>query len=483
MSKRTPAAGVTAGNKSVWRRRFSLLVFAFGALMLTGCDSGKGAASSPNGAQTVINGDLTGCTGDSMRLFRVVGPDLELIKAVKMDNQDGRNSFRIELAHPGPGFYALGDGIRRTGTVVFDQAAEVTVSGNCQNAGATFRFADALVNDEYQSMVARVRQHNQRVQQLIQNLQIFSQTDPQQVPRLQQDLQNQNNTHFGWLDSLEAKGGYIGKLAKLYNFKPFRSDPSHNQYEDEVAYFRGAFFAGLDLKDPQIANTPQIFEKARAYGQTLGSRVLPETAKASIDALMQQAEGSPGYKSIMKGILGGLEAVKSELYLEYGKAFVEKFPQDPQTIAVQNRISAMKRLAVGAEAPEIAENTPQGQQLSLRQLRGQVVLLDFWASWCRPCRMENPNVVKAYNKYHKAGFEILGISLDKAKDKWVQAIAQDGLTWKHISDLGGWGSRPAQTYGVSSIPATFLLDREGKIMARNLRGAALENKLEEIFGF
>ena len=97
--------------------------------------------------------------------------------------------------------------------------------------------------------------------------------------------------------------------------------------------------------------------------------------------------------------------------------------------------------------------------------------------------MENPNVVKAYNKYKGSGFEILGVSLDKTKDKWVQAIAQDGLTWKHISDLGGWGSRPAQTYGVNSIPATFLLDREGKIMARNLRGPALENKLEEIFGF
>jgi Thioredoxin-like len=92
-------------------------------------------------------------------------------------------------------------------------------------------------------------------------------------------------------------------------------------------------------------------------------------------------------------------------------------------------------------------------------------------------------VVAAYNKYHSKGFEIYGVSLDKDKAKWLQAIQQDGLIWKHVSDLGGWGAKPAQDYGINSIPATVLLDKEGKIMARNLRGPALEQKLAEIFGF
>lgn len=108
------------------------------------------------------------------------------------------------------------------------------------------------------------------------------------------------------------------------------------------------------------------------------------------------------------------------------------------------------------------------------------MLVDFWASWCGPCRQENPNVVKMYNKFKDKNFEILGVSLDQSKDKWVAAIEKDGLVWKHISDLKGWQSAGGQAYQVSSIPATYLLDKEGKIIAKNLRGAALEKKLEEI---
>ena len=113
--------------------------------------------------------------------------------------------------------------------------------------------------------------------------------------------------------------------------------------------------------------------------------------------------------------------------------------------------------------------------------KGEWVVLNYWASWCGPCRRENPNVVKLYEAYKNKGFEILAVSLDKTKDRWVKAIADDNLTWLHISDLKGWRSQYAQQYGVSSIPQTVLLDREGKILARNLRGKSLEDKLADIF--
>ncbi len=137
----------------------------------------------------------------------------------------------------------------------------------------------------------------------------------------------------------------------------------------------------------------------------------------------------------------------------------------------------------GSEVPEINLSTPEGPPLALSSLRGKYVLIDFWASWCKPCRAENPNVVRMYNKYKNKGFDIYSVSLDKNKDAWVNAINQDGMTWKHVSDLAFWNSAAARTYGVSSIPFTVLIDKEGKVIATKLRGPALEAKLKEIFGF
>jgi thiol-disulfide isomerase/thioredoxin len=138
-------------------------------------------------------------------------------------------------------------------------------------------------------------------------------------------------------------------------------------------------------------------------------------------------------------------------------------------------------LPLGSPAPEIRQRTPQGDMLALSDLRGKVVLVDFWASWCRPCRMENPNVKRVYERYHGKGFEILGVSLDRTKDAWTSAIAQDGLPWKHVSDLAFWNNAAAQEYGLSSIPYTVLVDPEGKIVGKNLRGPQLEAKLATMF--
>lgn len=138
-------------------------------------------------------------------------------------------------------------------------------------------------------------------------------------------------------------------------------------------------------------------------------------------------------------------------------------------------------LPVGGPAPDFSQATPEGGTLALSDLRGQVVLIDFWASWCKPCRMENPHVKKVYEKYHRKGFEILGVSLDREKGAWTNAIAQDGLPWKHVSDLGFWNNAAAQQYGVNSIPYTVLVDKQGNVLAKNLRGGALEQKLAEVF--
>ena len=124
---------------------------------------------------------------------------------------------------------------------------------------------------------------------------------------------------------------------------------------------------------------------------------------------------------------------------------------------------------------------PQGEMVKLSDMKGKYVLIDFWAAWCKPCRQENPNLVRMYNLYKDKGFEVFGVSLDRTKEDWLKAIEDDVLTWTHVSDLQYFNSKAAETYQINAIPATYMLDPDGKIIAKDLRGPSLENKLAEIF--
>lgn len=174
----------------------------------------------------------------------------------------------------------------------------------------------------------------------------------------------------------------------------------------------------------------------------------------------------------------------SKLKLEDAREITNSFTGEAadceSIIKLKERIAIIDNVAVGKPAPDFKLASPSGEMISPSMFKGKVLIIDFWASWCGPCRGENPNVVKMYKKFHEKGLEILSVSLDDNKDKWTKAIAEDGLIWNHVSDLKGWNSEAAKLYGVTGIPHIVLLDKDGIIIAKNLRGEELETKLNEI---
>jgi peroxiredoxin len=169
-----------------------------------------------------------------------------------------------------------------------------------------------------------------------------------------------------------------------------------------------------------------------------------------------------------------------EVYRNLDAGLMKKYPQSSFTKDFHTKVEGLSKLAIGSPAPNIELENPEGTKIALSSLKGKVVLIDFWASWCRPCRMENPNVVRLYKEYKDKGFEVYGVSLDKSKDDWIKAIKDDGLSWTHVSDLGFWQSSVVKLYNITGIPQTYLVDKDGKIIGKGLRGEELEKKLKQV---
>lgn len=305
------------------------------------------------------------------------------------------------------------------------------------------------------------------------------------------DLPEKDNPTISFLN-LEGTRGNILFIAdntpisfEVYPDSLFASEVSGGK-DNEVLY---TYLKDVRNSNSRMTETRNSMRAAFQAQDTATLKTLEDNQKESFEKdknnRKELIKNNPGsIVSIM--ILQDMLNTKAYSSSEMKSLYEQLDPEVQQTSLAQTFKSSLDRISktdIGSPAPNFSAPTPQGKELALKDALGKVTLVDFWAAWCRPCRMENPNIVKVYNEYHDKGFNIIQVSLDRPgqKDKWIQAIEEDNLgQWNHVSNLMFWQDPIAAEYGIRAIPAAFLLDEDGKIIAKDLRGPALGQKVGEL---
>ena len=432
-----------------------------------------------NQSQTVqLTCRVSGCS-EPLKLFRFSGLQFEEIQQARVE---GKDIYRFEVAHSAePAFYYVGPASDQAAGVLLGPEAELELEGNCRSMrNATVKGSE--LNSDYRALRAKINQFKSEYNRNAQ----FLRRPPQGKKReeLLARIKALDEAQLAYLDSLQQTDPFFAGIMSLNTYLSYE----HNKggHANGLVYFANEFFGHADFNAPGMSRSPWLFESFRNYTKTLAAYKLPSAQMQRMVGIFLNRVPDEGLarRLALGGVLTALKETSHPSYASFAQQYIQRFrEEDPLAVAaLEKEVKQAQALQMGGLAPDFTQKTPQGEALSLSDLRGQVVLLDFWASWCGPCRRENPHVKKLYERYKDEGFTVLGVSLDKNRDRWLAAIEQDGLEWHHVSDLRGWSNTVARQYGVRSIPHTFLLDREGKIIGAKLRGASLEKKLEELFG-
>ncbi|WP_420459334.1 TlpA family protein disulfide reductase [Neolewinella sp.] len=424
---------------------------------------------------------LTARLGDcpkAPQLYRFTGFGFEPLRPLVLQD-DG--SYRATLTVDEPVFRYLGTDPSTAVPIILGGEDSLTISGSC-GALRQSVVSGSTINTAYVALKQEFDAFNERYTTLIQDIQVI---EDERVNREGEEAMRQlDEEKRDLVARMAVEYPLLGRVASMNTYLSFYS-ANQGQYASEVDHYVRTYFQFVDFTDPGYNDLSWTFEGSRGFTATL-TKALPagEVAAVVLEQTGRWPAGSQARFLARSGALGALIPTKHPATLPVAQALIAEYEStEPGAIAfVKQQTTGLASFTIGAPAPLFTGESPEGESISLEDLRGQYVLLDFWASWCGPCRRENPNVVRIYHKYKDLGFEILGISLDDRRERWEGAIAADELDWLHVSDLKGWASEFGRLYGVTAIPQTVLLDREGNIVARDLRGADLERKLAEVLG-
>ncbi len=413
-------------------------------------------------------------------LFRFNGLGFEEVQQAKRSD-DGAYVFEVPGSQE-PSFYYVGQGNLLRPMLLGPEKA-VMLQGTCGDIRSA-AFLDSKWNKRYEEVKEQINELKRQTSMLVQQYRVVLR-DSVALASVKEQFKALDEKKMKFLDSLKLVQPYFGKIAALETYLSFDNNNPDGKYVNEIDYFAAEYFRFANFKDKTYNELPWVFEAFQNYANTLLSVGLSEEAQKRYfnKTLARMEPGSGAHMMALSALITVTKQKNNPNYRYYAEMFIEYFATKMPTAAadLQNELNRTRSFEIGGLAPDFTQKTPSGKDLSLSDLRGKVLLVDFWASWCGPCRRENPNVVKLYNQYKDKGFEILGVSLDRDYDSWVRAIEADQLTWPQVSDLQYWNNAVAQTYGVRAIPHTILLDAEGRIIARNLRGEALAQKLQDIF--
>jgi thiol-disulfide isomerase/thioredoxin len=419
--------------------------------------------------------ELADCQG-ALAVFTFDGISMKEIQRV-MAGPDKAYEFKIPKS--GPKFYYIGPFGNNNRPVILGSEAGVLLKGSC-GAMAQTLILNSKINSDYEVVKKTMNAYGSQANQALQNWA----SAPSEAAKTSglEELKKWDKKKTSLLDSLKKASPLFARVVAMNTYLSY---PNNSQgYPGELEYFANEFFKFVDFNDTGFDGLPWVFESFRAYGGTLAGVGIPENElKMFLDHMLDKfPKGKSAQGLALAGIINGLQQRKNPLAPQYMERYIKDFGTvSPESVAtLKSEMESMRKLMVGSVAPDFGQATPDGKDLKLSDLRGKYVLIDFWASWCGPCRRENPNVVRMYDQYKDKGFQILSVSLDNARDNWLKAIEADKLSWLHVSDLKGWSNQVAQMYEVTGIPQTYLIGPDGKIVAKGLRGPTLEAKLSEL---